>query len=141
MGLQQSYIKKCNFEDIQEIIHNKNYLLINTLSENEQNCLIKNTINTNDEINIINNSLKNNKYIHIIIYGKNSNDQSIYKKYKQLFDLGFVNIYLYIGGIFEWLCLQDIYGNDEFPTTIRELDLLKYKPKSDILKNLITNVD
>jgi hypothetical protein len=30
--------------------------------------------------------------------------------------------------MFEWLLLQDIYGAAEFPTTKKELDLLKYKP-------------
>ena len=30
--------------------------------------------------------------------------------------------------MFEWLMLQDIYGEKEFPTTKRELDILKYKP-------------
>ena len=44
--------------------------------------------------------------------------------------LGFYNVYLYNGGLFEWLLLQDIYGFDEFPTTKKELDILKYKPKS-----------
>ena len=42
-------------------------------------------------------------------------------------NLGFQTVYLYVGGMFEWLCLQDIYGNEEFPTTTRELDILKYK--------------
>jgi len=73
--------------------------------------------------------LKNgNKSIKIIIYGKNSNDEKIYKKYNQLISLGFYNIYLYVGGMFEWLLLQDIYGSTEFPTTKKELDILKYKP-------------
>jgi len=35
--------------------------------------------------------------------------------------------------LFEWLLLQDIYGYDEFPTTIKVLDILKYKP-SKIIK-------
>ena len=35
-----------------------------------------------------------------------------------------------MGGIFEWLLLQDIYGDDQFKTTSRELDILKYKPIS-----------
>ena len=29
--------------------------------------------------------------------------------------------------MFEWLLLQDIYGNELFPTTSKELDILKYK--------------
>ena len=30
--------------------------------------------------------------------------------------------------MFEWLLLQDIYGTKEFPTTKKELEILKYKP-------------
>ena len=64
----------------------------------------------------------------IIVYGKNCNDETIQKKYQQLLTLGFYNIFVYTGGMFEWLLLQDIYGKDLFPTTKKELDLLKYKP-------------
>ena len=39
-----------------------------------------------------------------------------------------MNVYLYAGGLFEWLHLQDIYGKQEFPTTTYILDILKYKP-------------
>ena len=50
------------------------------------------------------------------------------KKLKQLRSLGFYEVYCYQGGLFEWLLLQDVYGSQEFPTTKKELDLLKYKP-------------
>ena len=72
--------------------------------------------------------MNENKQIRIIIYGKNVNDISIYKKYTQLVELGFENVYVYPGGMFEWLLLQDIYGDDLFKTTAKELDILKYKP-------------
>lgn len=129
MGNSQS-IQKVNFEDIQYVIkNNDSNILINTLNEGEQDCLIINTVKASNEENIINQLIKNgNKNIKIIIYGKNSNDEKIYKKYNQLLSLGFYNIYLYLGGIFEWLLLQDIYGNSEFPTTKKELDILKFKP-------------
>ena len=82
-------------------------------------------ITTNDGI-IIGELLKTNKSVNIIIYGKNSNDETIYTKYNQLKKLGFTNAKLYIGGLFEWLLLQDIYGDNEFPTTTYNLDILKY---------------
>lgn len=121
---------KINYEDIQYVLQNKNgHLLINTLSISEQDCLINGTINVNDEENIINNLIKRGqKEIKIIIYGKNSNDERIYNKYNQLSSLGFQNVYVYTGGLFEWLMLQDIYGEADFPTTKKELDILKYKP-------------
>jgi hypothetical protein len=129
MGNSQSSIK-INYEDVQFIIRNpEGYLLINTLSMTEQNCLIVNTININNEENIINTCIKRGaKDIKIVIYGKNSNDDKLYNKYSQLNSLGFHNVYIYTGGLFEWLMLQDIYGEKEFPTTKKELDILKYKP-------------
>ncbi len=129
MGNTQS-IQKISFEDIQTAIKNHElYLLINTLPLTEQKCLIKNTCSVDKEIDIINKHMnKYNKNIKIIIYGKNSNDFTTQKKYEQLISLGFYNVYIYTGGMFEWLLLQDIYGSEEFPTTSKELDILRYKP-------------
>ena len=130
MGNKVSSSIKINFEDIQYVLKNpEGHLLINTLSETEQDCLILNTMNIKNEENIINSCIKNGrKDIKIIIYGKNCNDENIYKKYNQLTSLGFYNVYVYVGGLFEWLMLQDIYGENEFNTTTKQLDILKYKP-------------
>ena len=139
MGNSQTTIK-IGFEDIQIVIKNpETYLLINTLSENEQNCLIVNTVPISQEENLINKYLTTNKYIKIVIYGKNNTDDMVIKKHQQLINLGFINIYIYSGGIFEWLMLQDIYGKDEFPTTKKENDFLKYKPKSMLNIQLLEN--
>ena len=127
MGNTQS-IKKINYEDMQTIIKNPEvYFIINTLPLSEQQCLIVNTTLANEEEIIINKFIKENKGICIIVYGKNCNDETVNKKYQQLLSLGFYNIFVYFGGMFEWLLLQDIYGKDLFPTTKKELDLLKYK--------------
>lgn len=129
MGNKQSS-QKINFEDIQYVIKNKDsFFLINTLSDSEQDCLLPNTININKETDIINHFIQSGqKNIKIIIYGKNCNDEKIYLKYNQLISLGFYNLYIFTGGIFEWLMLQDIYGEEDFPTTKKELDILKFKP-------------
>jgi hypothetical protein len=127
MGNTQS-MKKINYEDMQSVIKNPEiYLIINTLPPSEQQCLIVNTTLASEEELIMNKFMKENKSIRIIIYGKNCNDESINKKYQQLYSLGFYNTFIYLGGMFEWLMLQDIYGKDLFPTTKKELDLLKYK--------------
>jgi rhodanese-related sulfurtransferase len=138
MGNSQS-IQKINFEDMQSVIKNPEaYLLINTLSESEQACLIPNTMPPAQEETIINNLLqKRTKQVRIIIYGRNSNDEKIYEKYQQLIKLGFYNVYVYPGGLFEWLMLQDIYGFLEFPTTTKQLDFLKYKPKQRLNVGLL----
>ncbi len=129
MGNNKS-IQKINFEDIQHAIKNhESHILLNTLNTNEQDCLLPNTILALEEENLINRLIKSGKLdVRIIIYGRNCNDETVNKKYDQLLKLGFPNTYIYIGGLFEWLLLQDIYGNDEFQTTTKQMDILKYKP-------------
>ena len=134
MGNETSIIKKVNFEDIQNVLQkqNSNIILINTLETTleAQSCILPGTLHYSQEEKVINNCLNNAKNIQIIIYGKNSSDKSIYEKYTQLIDLGFTNVYIYPGGMFEWMLLQDIYSEEHFKTTQRELDILKFKPKS-----------
>tara|TARA_Y100000389_G_C17418074_1_gene494968 strand:- start:966 stop:1373 length:408 start_codon:yes stop_codon:yes gene_type:complete len=135
MGNNQS--NNINYEDIQNAITN-NYIIINTLENNNQDCLIKNTLNINEEIVFFNNkSIDKNSRIYI--YGMNSIDDTVFKKYKQLTQLGYNNIYIYIGGLFEWLLLQDIYGFELFSTTKVERDILKYKGKSKTNNLMIKN--
>ena len=88
---------------------------------------ITGTIDINNEVKVLNDYLKKQKDKMIIIYGKNNNDETIITKYKQLTGLGFTNVYIYIGGLFEWLLLQEIYGEENFATTTLELDILKYR--------------
>ena len=139
MGNVQS-MRKINFEDMQTATKNPEvYLIINTLSATEQQCLIKSTVGLDQEEVIINKYIKENKSIKIIVYGKNSHDDLVHKKYQQLTTLGFQNVYAYTGGIFEWLLLQDIYGPEIFPTSKKELDLLKFKPAPLLNISLLTN--
>ena len=94
MGNAQS-MKKITFEDMQSILTNTNYLLINTLIESEQQHLIVNTISILQEEAILNKCLKTKKNVNIVIYGRNCNDDKIHLKYQQLTSLGFVNIFKY----------------------------------------------
>ena len=71
--------------------------------------------------------------VMIIVYGKNSNDITILHKYEQLVKLGFTNVHIYTGGIFEWMLLHEIYGKDLFKITRYEIDILRYRPKSVLL--------
>ena len=141
MGNSVSSIKNINFEDMLSFIertsinansinansNNENTIIINTLTQNNQGCLIKGTISIDDEIKILNLQLNKDKNTNIVIYGLNACDNTIIKKYEQLLGLGFYNVFVYPGGLFEWLLLQDIYGFKSFPTTTKENDLLKYK--------------
>jgi hypothetical protein len=138
MGNSHSSIQKINFEDTQTACKNPEiYLLINTLPDSEQGCLIVGSVNANQEEAIINKHLRGSKNIQIIVYGRNCNDDKVFKKYQQLLQLGFHNVFIYLGGLFEWLMLQDIYGFNEFPTTTKQLDLLKYKPRQQLNVGLL----
>lgn len=126
-------INKINYESMKKIINNNShskFIIINTLKLDNQSCLISNTVSCEEEINVINDYISKNKNINIVIYGENSIDNTIITKYNQLQGLGFNNLYVYIGGLFEWLLLQDIYGYDEFPTTTKTIEHLKYRGKS-----------
>lgn len=113
------------FEDVLTAIKNK-ITIINTLPEDKQDCLIIGTITAKDEEKVIENLLQSSFITPIIIYGKNSGDITVEKKYKQLKLLGFTKIYVYRGGLFEWILLQNIYGFNKIPTTKKETDVLKY---------------
>lgn len=133
-------IEKCSFEDIQSYINKKkanpmsnpNILLIHCLPSSIKN-MIQFSLNSVDEVNKITENINNNNFnIIIILYGLNSNDTALVEKYNRLLEHGFERIYVYLGGLFEWLCLQDIYGSDEFPTTETDLDLFQYRPQRNI---------
>ena len=110
-NMGNSVISKVNFEDIQT---SKNTAILIKHYQIQQDCLISGTNPIAGEEKLINDLINSNTNQVIIIYGKNSNDETIYTKYNQLKKLGFTNAKLYIGGLFEWLLLQDIYGDDEF---------------------------
>jgi len=112
-----------HFEDI----YKDSSVLLNTLPVEEQYCLIHKSLKHIDETHIINEYLKNEKNKSIIIYGKNYRDKTIITKYNQLIKLGFINVSIYFGGMFEWLLLQEIYGTDNFKTDGTTLDILRYK--------------
>ena len=136
MGLNSSLPSTMTFEDIQHAITNTDkYRLICTMILSESHCLIQGTIPIDREEMLINTMLntssKNSS--HIIIYGKHANDRSVITRYTQLKTLGFPNVYIYLGGMFEWMLLQDIYGDSLFPTTTRVIDLLVYKPPQTIV--------
>ena len=132
MGNNISLTRNINFEDMQFSINEQKTIIINTLEAHQQSCLIAGTLDIDREIEILNAQLKQNKDIQIIIYGMNATDKTCVKKYEQLMKLGFWNVFIYVGGLFEWLLLQDIYGVELFPTTAAKVDLLKYKGRRQL---------
>ena len=138
MGNQVSLVPKVSYEDIQMIVYRNSHIpnstiLINTLPPSLQHCLIKTTVDIRIEEQLMNKCLMSNPNVMIIIYGKNSTDITILHKYEQLVKLGFTNVHIYTGGIFEWMLLHEIYGKDLFKITRYEIDILRYRPKSVLL--------
>ena len=130
MGNVYSSFSSYTFDTIQnKIMTNQDIVLINTLPENEQSCLIKNTIHANKENEFMNHLLNKDKKKEIIIYGRNHRDLKVTEKYNQLKKLGFVNVFIYFGGLFEWLLLHIVYKEFNFPIdgSLNENDLMKYK--------------
>lgn len=126
MGNSQS-IQKINFEYMQDEIKNNSSYIISTMPTDKQECLIKGTLTPAREVEILNQYLKTNTSLKLIVYAMNACDDSLASKCQQLLKLGYTNLYVYAGGLFEWLLLQDIYGADMFPTTILCRDHLKFK--------------
>ena len=135
-GLFDKEYKKIGFEDVQFAIKaTQDYVIINTLPITEQDCLIKSTASYHVEEQLINSLLQQYTALTefvIIVYGRNGTDDTALSKCKQLTNLGFKRVYIYAGGLFEWLLLQDIYGADEFPTTKKVVDILSFKPKNQL---------
>lgn len=106
-------------------------ILIHTMRLPYSHCCIATTLSPESEETYVNHMLNSSLFTTpIFIYGLNCNDTSVINKAEQLKELGFTKVTIYLGGMFEWLMLQDIYGKEHFPTTCREPDLLKYKPRA-----------
>ena len=128
MGNKIGY-HKIGFMTMQKYISQK-VLIINTLDTTMQDCLIEGTISYKEEEKKVNSILNGDKTEITVLYGMNYLDKIVIIKAEQLLELGFTNIFIYIGGLFEWLLLKDIYGEENFPTIGHELELLKFKPSS-----------
>ena len=147
---------RINFEDMQSVIANRGaggagtdrgvvsaahtvtYLIISTLKSEFLNCVISGTVPAAQEEARINDILSGNTVngdtITIIVYGLHATDETAYAKYEQLLKHGITRVCVYVGGMFEWLLLQDIYGADLFPTSGKKeaADIIKYRPQRSI---------
>jgi hypothetical protein len=119
------------FDDMLVCIRNPaKYSIIHTMPATESD-LIKGTLGVAEEEAFMNEYLS--KYVEtpktIVLYGRNSCDDSVGRKRAQLLSLGISDVYVYVGGMFEWVLLQDIYGEDEFPTTGAVKDILAFRTR------------
>lgn len=113
--------------------NNDSWLLISTLPDTPdgQKCLIEKTTACSREETLMNRIIegKRQQDICVIIYGRHHMDENVQKKWKQIRGMGFTRAHKYAGGMFEWLLLQDVYGEDNFPTTTKAADILEFEPK------------
>lgn len=117
-----------NYEKVQQARLTR-CILIHTMEENEKT-LIQGSLTAEMELKSINELMSKNEFdTSIIIYGRNDHDyDNLMTKQKQLKSLGFRNVFIYLGGMFEWLLLQDVFGANLFPTTVAKVDLLRFAP-------------
>lgn len=143
-NVPSSKIRRVNYEFIQGVIGGRagasagqdgrrRRIIINTLPDDMQHCLIPGTLKAGDDVATINGIVVRGsgeiKNTDVVLYGKNTTDAKLYEQYGRLTALGFGQgqIFVYLGGMFEWLLLQDVYGSAEFPTVGNEIDILKYR--------------
>jgi hypothetical protein len=91
--------------------------------------LIRGTTVSNEEEETMNELIDNDEMDRVVIlYGANSADETVEKKFTEMTEMGFKRVYIYSGGLFEWLLLQDVFNDTEFPTTTKTMDLLAFQP-------------
>lgn len=131
MGVMYS-MPSYNYHQLQDRMkkqqNNQNeIILINTLPLTRQDCLIKGTLKAFIEVEYMNKLLKTNKNKEIIVYGIHHTDVSVVQKYNQLKKLGFTNVHIYFGGMYEWLLLQDVFDTINFQTDGTIENIVDYK--------------
>lgn len=118
-------ISLCTFDAVRRAALDERSLLVCTLARDA--CVIDGTVRIDDEEATINAILKSKAQAQygVVVYGRNCRDDTVVRKCKQLSALGF-GVQCYVGGMFEWLLLQAVYGDDEFGATA-DADALLFK--------------
>jgi len=114
--------KKINVEEMQTILRTpEKYIIIHTLTSEYQDYIIPGTVQDTREESVINEMLTRIDIPDkpIVIYGKNARDETPETKTKQLKSLGLHDLSIYSGGMFEWLLLNEVYGDTEFPVQVQ----------------------
>jgi hypothetical protein len=123
-----------NNDTLQRHFHDETDMTLLTTMECSE-CFIANTATIADEEQKMNALIKQGEFDElIVVYGKNYSDENVFRKYEQLVNFGFSNVRVYRGGMYEWLLLHCIHGNNMYPvdnprgTDVKKL-VNKYRPK------------
>ncbi len=133
---KQSDYVNCSFVH-NAVLSSNPTILIHAMKIEDEHILIHKTLTATEEVDKINLLISEHNFEqNIIIYGYSHMDlQALLLKKQKLHAYGFDNVFIYLGGMFEWLLLRDVYGEIEFPVDGLAkgsvfLDILKYaKPQ------------
>ncbi len=142
MGATQSknmYVTYCTIQQAIKL----GKTIIHIMNIGDETILIKGTLTAEQEVQRINtwiNDIEHTANNDIFIYGYSDSDfNKLLQRQKQLNGLGFKRVYIYLGGMFEWLLLRDVYSADEFPVDglIKgaALDILRYNKPVAAIEN------
>jgi hypothetical protein len=119
-----------SFKTLQEMT--PNMVLIHTFKPEEQHCLIRGSLTAAKEMAMVQELMSDSttRDVMMVVYGRNYMDPKPYQQADHLRQLGFRRVYVYAGGLFEWLMLHDLYGAEAFPLvktdSTKDEDPLKY---------------
>lgn len=124
-------VKVIGFEDMLSLLRS-NVVLLNTMARGDQACLIRGTLHADDEESAMNAMLTSTDPLvtdrWVVVYGRHTLDPKPMEKARTLRLMGLSRLLVYRGGLFEWLLLQEVFGQDQFPTQGACPDLLAYRP-------------
>lgn len=102
--------------------------------------LIRHTVREEDEAPLINqlaSSIKAQKTTNIVLYSTTHHPKhltSLIQKRKRICALGFVRVYIYLGGLTTWITNWSFYSREQFPICLSSLlveDLNARRPPTD----------
>lgn len=131
---------RVSYETVLSLAGTADVIVISTLAETFQGCLIPHTVACSHEEKCVNDVLERKKQglYTVIVYGENHLDPTVERKCAQMRVMGFKSIYMYAGGMFEWLLLHEVYGGENFPVAMAGSsrtcvpDILAFKPKDGL---------
>lgn len=115
-------IRRCNFETVNMARHDGVIISAGPLVS-----YIEGTVDGDKANQVLDKCLREDPSKLVVFYGLNSTDSAPLHRWNNATQLGLENAHVYCGGMFEWLILGELYGNDMFPVTSIQDDLLKFK--------------
>ena len=126
---------KVSYETVLALSGSIDVVVISTLPETLQECLIPGTTPCVREEKHVNGILEQKRQglYTVIVYGANHLDATVERKCAQMRKMGFRSVHAYTGGMFEWLLLHEVYGEENFGVEQSSRsgvpDILAFRPR------------